>query len=49
MSIGKILYYILYVPVLLATGIYYIFHFIDFMMEIAVDVMEDLLDQIKEF
>ena len=49
MSVGKILYYIFYVPVLLATGVYHVFHFIDFCMKLGVDMMEDIMEEIKKF
>lgn len=49
MTIGKILYYILYVPSLIAIGLYYFFHAVDIAMEAAKDMIEDLLDEIKEF
>ena len=49
MSIGKILYYIFYVPVLLATGIYYVFHFIDLCMRLGIDMVDDIMEEIKNF
>ncbi len=48
MTLGKIFYYIFFIPVLLAQGIYYIFHTIDFFMEMAMDTLEVLMDEIKE-
>jgi len=48
MGIGKIFYYILFIPTLLAKGIYYVFHAIDFFMDIGMDFIEHLMDEIKE-
>jgi hypothetical protein len=48
MTLGKIFYYILLIPTILAKGVYYIFHAIDFFMDIGMDVVEDLMDQIKD-
>lgn len=49
MTLGKIFYYIFFIPVLLTQGIYYIFHTIDFFMEIAIEMLEVLMEEIKEF
>jgi len=48
MTLGKIFYYIFFIPVLLTKGIYYIFHAIDFFMEAAMDMLEALMEDIKE-
>ncbi len=48
MTLGKIFYYIFFIPALLAQGIYYVFHAIDFFMEAAMDLLEVLMEDIKE-
>jgi len=49
MTIGKVFYYILLIPALLATGIFYFFHLTAYLMEMGVEIIEDLMEQIKEF
>jgi hypothetical protein len=49
MTLGKFFYYILFIPTLLAKGIYYIFHAIDFFMDLGIDFIENLMEEIKEF
>jgi hypothetical protein len=49
MTLGKIFYYILFIPTLLAKGIYYVFHAIDFFMDIGMDFIEVLMEEIKDF
>jgi hypothetical protein len=48
MKFGLILYYIFFIPIIMAKGVYYVFFGINFLMELGLDFATEIHKEMKE-